>query len=493
MELEFEKSVIPCLRCDIRDVQEQEQTQEVRLPEGFPDIGRVLGAWGQCILRGKQWSTGGMACNGGVMAWVLYAPEDGSEPRTVEVWLPMQFKWSFRGDSQREGAIRTSWLLRSVDARTLSARKLMVRACASVLGEAMEPGEAEWYLPASVPEDVQLLRRTYPAMLPQEAGEKAFFVEEEIAPAEGGAMPRKIVYCHVQPRVTEQSVVGGKAVFRGELGVHLLCCCEDGALRGTEHTFGFSQFSDLERDYEGEPRLDVMMAVSALEPELQDGVVRLKCGLVGQYLVREEKMLELVEDAYSPSRSVTPQNRTLELPMVLDARRETLHPETPWSCGQMVDLAFCPAQPHIRRAGGLAEMEIGGTFQILCLDENGNLQGETMGCNCVWELPAGEDAAVQGELWPDGWPQANGGQLCADLTAQAVTVAGRGLNMVSGLEMGEQTRPDPARPSLILRRAGDGSLWELAKASGSTVEAIRTANGLTQEPEQGRLLLIPVS
>ncbi len=42
--------------------------------------------------------------------------------------------------------------------------------------------------------------------------------------------------------------------------------------------------------------------------------------------------------------------------------------------------------------------------------------------------------------------------------------------------------PDPARPSLILRRTGEGGLWELAKACGSTVEAIRSANGLEAEP-----------
>jgi hypothetical protein len=43
-----------------------------------------------------------------------------------------------------------------------------------------------------------------------------------------------------------------------------------------------------------------------------------------------------------------------------------------------------------------------------------------------------------------------------------------------------------------LRRAGDGSLWELAKASGSTVAAIRSANDLENEPLDDRMLLIPV-
>ena len=59
--------------------------------------------------------------------------------------------------------------------------------------------------------------------------------------------------------------------------------------------------------------------------------------------------------------------------------------------------------------------------------------------------------------------------------------------------MGELLPPDPNRPSMILRRVESGSLWDIAKACGSTVEAIMEANTLEDQPEQGRILLIPVS
>jgi hypothetical protein len=83
--------------------------------------------------------------------------------------------------------------------------------------------------------------------------------------------------------------------------------------------------------------------------------------------------------------------------------------------------------------------------------------------------------------------------LHSELQAEAMTVSQQGMNMVTGLELGEMEIPDPARPSLILRRAGEDSLWEIAKGSGSTVSAIRKANGLKDEPLDDRLLLIPVS
>lgn len=75
---------------------------------------------------------------------------------------------------------------------------------------------------------------------------------------------------------------------------------------------------------------------------------------------------------------------------------------------------------------------------------------------------------------------------------QLDTTGEDGIPMMAGLSLGELQQPDPARASLILRRAGTEGLWELAKSCGSTVEAIRRANELQEEPEPGRMVLIPV-
>ena len=70
--------------------------------------------------------------------------------------------------------------------------------------------------------------------------------------------------------------------------------------------------------------------------------------------------------------------------------------------------------------------------------------------------------------------------------------AGKGLPMVTGLELGEVQSKNPAAPSLIIHRADGGRLWDIAKRSGAKVESIRNANALTGEPVPGQLLLIPV-
>ena len=105
MEFEFQKSACPCLETVLREVQNVEQTQEIKLPDGMPDIGRVLAAWGQTILRGKEWRSDSVSFSGGMMVWILYAPEDGSEERCIDGWIPFQMKWDLP-ERTEEGSIR---------------------------------------------------------------------------------------------------------------------------------------------------------------------------------------------------------------------------------------------------------------------------------------------------------------------------------------------------------------------------------------------------
>ncbi len=499
MELQFNKSVCACLQKVTQQVQNQEQTQEVRLSDGMPDIGRVLGVWGQVLMRSKEWRSGGMNVSGGVMTWVLYAPEEGGEPRCVESWIPFSMKWDFM-DPGRDGTIRVSCLLRGVDARSTSARKLMIRTGVSVMGEAYAPGETELYSPGELPEDIQLLRRTYPMRLPSEAGEKPFALEEELVLPASCPKLSKVIRYALRPEMIDQKVMAGKVVFRGAAILHILYCGEDGGLHSWNFEIPFSQFTELEKDHDQEASVSIVPAVTSMELETgEEGDLHLKAGLTGQYLVTDMQMIEVVEDAYSPLRSVVPQTEMLELPMILDEHRETVHAEQTAELegSRVADVAFWPDSPVLMREPEGVRAELDGMFQMLYYDAEGNLQGTAPRWSDTWSLPAGQDSRVDVMVWPSGDPQASVGAgnaaLRADLVLDAVTTARQGIPMVTGVTLGEQSEPDPNRPSLILRRAGEDSLWAVARSTGSTVDAIRQANGLQDEPDSDRMLLIPVS
>ena len=486
MELQFVGKPIHCLGRVVWDVQELEQTQEVRLPEDMPDIGNIVCAWGQCLLRGKEWHSDKVGVSGGVMAWVMYRPADGSEPRCVEVWLPMQGKWSMP-ETKMEGSIRTKWLLSGVDGRMLSARKMLVRANAQVLAEAMAPGQTEIFSPAELPEDVQLLKKTYLMQLPKEAGEKTFQMEEEM----NVSGMEKPVCVSVIPAVREQIVVGGKAVFRGDAKIHLVYKGLDGMLCSTDRELPFSQFADLDRDYDKEATLCVMPAVSNMELEQTESGTMLKITLVMQYLVYDREQVDIYEDAYSNLRKTSCHKQSAKLPMELDRMRQRMEiaAELPAN-GRAVDVSVYPRHCAVHSAMQLHELENCGSMQIVYYDESGRLCADVERYSTVWEVPG--DCGMLGMLKDVEQPRMEGNAVRSELELEAVAVSEEAMEMLAGMELGEPVRPDPARPSLILRRAGTCGLWRIAKESGSTMDAIAKANGLDGEPGADQMLLIPV-
>lgn len=493
MELQFKKQSLSCLRRVRREPAIQELTQEVRLTDGMPDIGRVLCCWGQMIIRGKEWRGDTVSVVGGAMVWILYAPEDGTEPRCIDAWIPYQLRWEHM-DAEREGPLRLSPLLRFVDARTISARKFMVRAGVAAMAEALCPGQAELYSPEEVPEDVELLRRIYPVRLPMEAGEKTFQMDEELNL--NGV--QKLMSYTLRPEITDCRVLANKVVFRGVGKLHLVYCCTEGRIRTSDFEVPFSQFAELENTYSPDARADICFGTTLLELDMEDGKLRLKCGLVAQYLVDDRELVELVEDAYSPRRMVKVQSEALNLPSILEDRTENITASQTASGhrGEVVDVNFLPDFPRQRQTADGVELEMPGMFQTLYYGEDGTLQSANTRWESRMEMPAGEDSRIDSMVLPQGEPQAmqsaDGFDLNSQMLLKLRTSSDAGLPMVTGLEVGEMQEPDPGRPSLILCRPGGETMWEIAKRTGSTMEAIQQANDLQEELPSNRMILIPV-
>lgn len=498
MELNFPKSVCRYLAHAVREPQTQELIQEIRLSDGMPDVGRILSAWGQIVLRGKEWRSDEISESGGVMAWVLYAPEDGTQPRTVESWIPFQMKWDLR-DEPREGTIRIKNLLRYIDARSTSARKIMLRVGAAALGEALVSREQEFSVPGEVPEDVQLLKSTYPVRLYKEAGEKSFLMDEDLTMPDSAPRPEKLIYYTMNPSVNDKKVMGDKVVFRGNGNLHVLYLSEEGQLHSWDFELPFSQLGNLDEAPGTDAQADVQMCVTSLELELDDeSHLRLKCGLLGQYLVDDRQMLEIVEDAYSTTRPSEVDMQMLELPAILEQRQQVvpIQQEIHQNADIIVDSTFLPDFPKQNRGWEQRDLQLQGQFKTLYYGEDRTLQSAAGRWEGELTVPADEQSDVFAGLLPAPQPQAIAAgdsiRMTGDMPLLMQTESTQGIPMVTGMELMQPEEADTQRPSLILRRAGDARLWDIAKLSRSTVEAIKAANGLEGEPEKERMLLIPV-
>lgn len=497
MELNFAKKDVACLDAVLREVQNSEQTQTIQIPDGLPDVGKVLAAWGQCIQRGKEWRGGSIGFTGGMMVWVLYAPEDGGREICIDGWIPFQMQWELPGDTP-EGDIRMKCLTRFVDARSVSPRKLLVRAGMGVLAEAWAPKAWSFSQPAGETRDVELLQNTYPVRLPKEAGEKTFLIDEELTLPDTLPQPDKLVYYRMEPVITERKVLSGKLVFRGNSRLHILYRSGEGSLQSWDTELSFSQFAELREEHSTDAQAELLPGVTSLEAEISDeGRLRLKAGAVAQYLISDLEPLTVVEDAYSPGRETELQRESLEVPALLESRRETLNGEQTLGgeTGTAVDVVLLPDFPREIPTETGVELEVPLTAQVLFYGEDGALRSGTARWEARQSLPSSQDSRITALPGPGEIqviPSPGGFQLRSETALDCTASASRGIPMVTGVTLGDVKQKDPARPSLILRRAGAGGLWDIAKSAGSTVEAIRQANALQSEPAPGQMLLIPV-
>lgn len=492
MQMQFSKTALPCLSRLKSQILSQEQTQELRLTEDMPDAGTVLGAWGQPLIRGKSWNRGSMELSCGVMVWAMYRPEGEGEPQMVEGWLPFQFRWDMP-ETDRDGVMEVSCLVRSVDARITSARRLLLRATLEVLGEGWVSREAEVCSPEAVPEDVCLLEQTYPVVMPREAGEKAFALDEELTLPSAAPKLQKLLRFSLQPELTDRKVMGDKVVFRGAALLHILYRSQEGSLCTWDFEIPFSQYSDLDEAYD-QAAAAISLEVTALELEEEPERLHLKAGFTGQYRIYQETTLSLVQDGYSPRRHLRMETEKLALPVVLEEQSQlvTAQMPLPQDAAQVVDMAFYPHTMALFRKDDGVEGNLAGNFQILYYDGNGQLQGAVSRWQSPWRLPISEEADLTAGIRPSGIPQASGGDLRSDILLDLQTMDTQGFSVVTAMELGEAQQPDPDRPSLILRRLENETLWDLAKKTGSTVAAIRSANGLQDEPSADQMLLIPI-
>lgn len=499
MELRFERMSVPVLADGVREVKHTELTQEVKLTDGMPDIGRVVTCAGQVLLRSKAWNRDEITVSAGVKIHCLYIPEDGSEVRSVESWIPFQMNFDV-DQNLPEGQIRVLPLLRFADGRCVSARKMMIRVGISALCHGFIPSQINLSRVGELPEDVQILNRTYPVILPREAGEKVFSLDEELTIPDSEPKAEKILDCRLHPEITDRKVMGSRLVFKGIGNLHLLYRCPEGNLLSRNFEIPFSQFAELEGSYSPEGRGDILTAVTSLDAELlSPDRIRMTAGLVGQYRIDDRQLLEIPEDAYSPFREIKPEREAVFIPSVLDNRRESVavRQAVPGEMERSIDTEFLPDYPKIRRNGGSYDLEVPGMFRMIARGVDGSIQGS----NARWEgnLSLAADENTDLEAIPfvtaDAGASSSGDQTQMDarLEMQLRTTANTAVPMVTALDLGELREPDPERPSVILRRAGEEELWYLAKNAGSTVDAIREANGLQGEPEPGKMLLIPVA
>jgi len=499
MELQFDKYHCKSLHKNFSQILDQELTMDIRLPESLPDVGRVLGSWGQVILRGKEWRSNSVGISGGVMAWVLYTPDNGTHLESVETWIPFQMHWDIP-ESQRDGTICTLPLIKAIDARSISARKLMLRVNISVNCSAYEPRETPIYRQVEqLPEDIQVLKQTYPLELPVEAGEKQIQLEERLILEDFCPPIDKICYFDITPQITETKILGNKLLFRGNAKFHVAYSGSNNQIQILDQELLFSQYTLLDTEYGLHAKAWLQPVITGLELELTAEQPMIKAAISIQYIIYDQKMLELTEDAYSITRELTLDKQSLQIYSRLDATEINMELSQKLSlqAKQILDAVWYPEHPEKSYNSGKLEITQPGILQLLYIDAEDNYQ---CGISFVKQTD-GMVSAPQNQIdlystcmyRPQVYLNNNDVSITIDVTLQSIASSENGLEMVTGMKVGNVIELDPLRPSLILQKTGKKRIWDIAKQHSAKISDIQSANNIQDEPSTDQVILIPIT
>ena len=366
-----------------------------------------------------------------------------------------------------------------------------------MMGSAMKPWKAELSVPTDLPEDIQILKKTYPMELPAEQGEKQVHLEETLPLPGGNANIHRIVSYQMSPKILEQKIMANRLLFKGKVILHLIYMSEEGTLHTWDTELPFSQYTELDKDYGPNAQAWVLPVLTAAELEMVDGSLLVKGGIAAQYTIFDQMMVEVTEDAYSPRRQLDLERDALYLPSRLDSKMLTIpvRGSGEGDIGKILDTSYVLQQPYFSEGENGQSLVARGKSQIMYRDGENQLRSDMVDWN--GETDFRTDSSTRMEIWSlpdmgmDGVTHGDGATVQGELSAIVHIYSGSPVPMITGMEMSGFAEEDPNRPSLILRRAGE-SLWEIAKQTGSTVEDILEANHLTGEPEAGKMLLIPV-
>ncbi len=501
MELEFQNVSCEYLRRTLFETRTQEETVELIVPDSYPDVQSIICAQASAIVRGKECRTGSVSVTGGIRTSAFYAPEDGSQPRVMDAYIPFTVRAEHAMASEKTELVCRCSVI-SADARMVNSRKILLRVNLLCQIEGFEPHCETLPQAQELPENVQVKSAQYQMLLPAQTAEKSFSVAEELnLPA--GVTAVRVCCFDTMARITESKMVGNKAVFKGLLAVNVLYLGEDDLLHAEHQHIPFSQFCEMTEDFDEQPmQCTICVTGAEIEPDssAQGKILLMNVQLLAQCVVSCARDIVLCEDAYAIGASFEPQWKQCALDALLDHQELLLDARgrTDVRADKILQVCAYTQQPQITQTAGQVRVDVPMHFYVLHYNAEGQLACEQVKTQAMTELALAESGKCFAVTQYDGAvrvsPSADGAELRADVNVDVQCYAQKQMQTLCGGTMEPYAKKLADGPSVIVCKCREQtSVWDLAKQYGTTTAAIRSANHLsTEETEAGELLLIPM-
>lgn len=461
------------------------------VPDTFPDIGRVICAYGTAAVKDNAPQSGRLLISGTVQTTVLYQPEDGAGLRRLTV--PISFAHIEECDGLDADAVcHAACHVAAVDAVAVNSRKLNVSAQLCFETEGYCKTTCSVTESIDLPQ-IELLCTPHTVTLVEQAQSCPITILEDVTLQDAADLQLLHHVCTL--RATECRAMHGKVVLKGEAAIQCLAIQEDDAVRVLSSSTPFTQILEMNEVEEGDSvtaRLAAHEVDCRLEP---DGLLSYTIAAAAVITTRRTQTVQQIDDLYLPGKTLKLQENKVML--------HSMPPVSPFVAEVTETLQTAQHVSHVISANALCcgakrtgddTLQCTAAVQVLYLGDDQQL------CALQRTLPLTVSCAASGELsqLELGARAASSGEKGLLLTVSVMGAASAeehcAFRCISSLEIGEEQRAQDGI-TLVLRYIDqEQPLWEIAKSCGTTMEAIRRANELEADADHvsKTMLLIPI-
>ena len=214
------------------------------LPDYYADISKILKCRAISRISSKNLSGNHISVEGCITVTVIYC---GSDNYVSSYEYQYPFSKSFDTGINTQGCfLNVKTKCEYINCRAITGRKIDIHGAAGIYVTLTNRSLVD-VISDCDDCNVELLRKNVPATIPIETAEKYLLIEEEIELGSGQPDIRCLIRYDADATITDNKIMAGKSVVKGELLVKMLYAPEnDGALQTVRWNLPFSQFIELD-------------------------------------------------------------------------------------------------------------------------------------------------------------------------------------------------------------------------------------------------------
>jgi LysM repeat protein len=301
----------------------------------------------------------------------------------------------------------------------------------------------------------------------------------------------------------ESKVIGNKVVFKGEAKLDLLYRSPDHKLCTANFQLPFSQIMEnSELSEEATPELRIIFTDVSCKPADGEGRnVAVELELLAQCVLRKQENSPVLTDLYSTKYDAVPVFKPLPISRLMDQGvapetvREVLESGMPVE--NIMDVQIRPMQMNTVKQGNEMAMNAEVEAYVLYKNDQGGMGSLHRRMIIIHQIPIANHWNYQCEFWISrggtATPVSGGVEVAFTIEYSWNAMENGAVEVVERASLEDKKPTTKESPSVIIRSVRSGeSLWEIAKAYGTTVAEIVEANSLpTTEIYPGQMLMIP--